>query len=118
MGEPRKYYFDHIEVTKQDEALTTVRMNATQSLMISRMDRHVDPLEFKKLLPYLPGKPKTLFSLAKYSDHLLYRSLLVSGFDTPQDKRLFMHVFRMLYPDYWVQETSKILKFFILTPDG
>lgn len=43
--------------------------------------------------------------------------MLVGGFDSLADKRAFMNTFKLIYPDYWVQETSKIIKFFCLSPD-
>lgn len=29
-----------------------------------------------------------------------------------------MNVFKLVYPEYWVQEISKIVKFFCMSPDG
>jgi hypothetical protein len=29
-----------------------------------------------------------------------------------------MNVFKMIFPDYWVQETSKIVKFFVISKDS
>jgi hypothetical protein len=33
------------------------------------------------------------------------------------EKRQFMNLYRMMFPDWWVQETGKIVKFFIMSTD-
>jgi hypothetical protein len=38
-------------------------------------------------------------------------------FDNLPEKRQFMNLFKMLYPDYWVQEIGKTVKFFIFSTD-
>lgn len=83
--------------------------------MISRLDENLELTEFKKLCAYLPGKAKTFLSLARYSDMLMKRQVLIGGFDNAADKKAFMNVFKMLYPEYWLQEVSKIVKFFCMS---
>lgn len=77
----RKYYFDHLEYSKQDETLQSVRLTANQSLLISRMDSHLDINEFKKICTILPGKSKAQYSLARHSDLLFKKQVIVTGFD-------------------------------------
>ncbi len=31
------------------------------------------------------------------------------------DKRAFMNIFKLMYPEYWVQECSKLVKFFCIS---
>lgn len=104
-------------MSKQDDTLSNVRIAANQSLVVSRLDRNIDINEFKKLCTILPGKAKQFYNVAKYSDALFKKSVIVGGFDNLADKRSFLNVFKLVFPEYWIQETSKILKFFCLTND-
>jgi hypothetical protein len=57
-GEPRKYFFDHIPQGLQEDTLS--RMNAGTTLLVTRLDRNVDPNEFRKICAILPGKAKAV----------------------------------------------------------
>lgn len=112
--ERRSHFFDHVEPAKQRETLEAAIAAAPFGLLVSRMDRNVDPVELKKVCSLMPGKPKLFLSLARYSSTLLKRQVLIGGFDTIQDKRVFMNVFKMLFPEYLTQEVSKLIKVFCL----
>ena len=92
-------------------------MSAAHSFLVSRLDASLDLSEFKKICSLIPGKPKNFHRLSKYSEVLLKRQVLIGGFDSITDKKAFLNTFKMIYPDYWIQETSKIVKFFCLSND-
>ncbi len=80
-------------------------------------------IEFKKICDHIAGKPKTVagqvipyYSIAHYSDYVWNRQALLI-FDNLPEKRQFLNLFKLLYPDYWVQEISKTVKFFIMSTD-
>lgn len=104
-----------MEVAKQDEAFAQLRIGASSCLVVSRLDKNADIGEFRKISAIIPGKAKQFYSLARYSDSLLKRQFVVGGFDSVPDKRSFINTFKLLYPEYLIQETSKILKFFCMT---
>ena len=83
--------------------------------LVSRLDQRLDFNEFKKVCLMIPGRPKTFFSFAYYSQLVLKKQVLIGGFENPVDKRAFASAFRQLYPDYWLHEVSKIIKFFHVT---
>lgn len=79
------------------------------------MEKDLDLKEFGRLCSNI-GKPKEFIKLARYTDQLLGQAII--QFDTPQDKRYFANVFRAVFPDYIVQEMSKILKIFVISING
>lgn len=68
--------------------------------------------EFTKLCSNI-GKPKEFYKLARFTE--LMRSQVIILFDSPQDKRYFMKVFGIVFPDFITQEISKIIKLFCIS---
>ena len=103
--------------------LQIAKATAQTNLLVSRLDKNVDIMEFKKLCDHINGKPKVVagqpipyYTLAHYSEYVWQRQALLL-FDNLPEKRQFLNLFKMLYPDYWVQEIGKTVKFFIMSTD-
>ena len=58
-----------------------------------------------------------MLAIAKYSDIIFKKQAIVGGFSSLQEMRTFMNVFRLMYPEYWLHEFSKISKFFCISND-
>lgn len=82
------------------------------SLLISRLEKDLDMKEFIKLCSNI-GKPKDFIKLARYTE-LMFGQVIVT-FDNVQDKRYFINVFRIVFPDFIVLEVSKIVKLFCIS---
>jgi len=80
--------------------------------LISRLEKDLDMKEFVKLCQNI-GKPKEFIKLARYTELMLGQVIVT--FDSVPDKRYFMNVFRIIFPDFLVQEVSKIIKAICVT---
>lgn len=86
--------------------------------MVNKLDNQLDIEEFKKICQHMQGKPKTFYKVARGNEVGVFgRQALVGGFDSTQEKRVFLNLFKMLYPDYWVHEVSRYVKFFFITQE-
>lgn len=66
----------------------------------------------------MQGKPKNFYKVARGNEIGVFgRQALVGGFDSTQEKRVFINLFKMLYPDYWAHEVSRFVKFFFITQE-
>lgn len=89
-----------------------IKSKIDATLIVSRLERELDVKEFTKLCSNI-GKPKEFFKLARYNE--LMKGQILITFDSISDKRYFINVFRIVYPDYITQELSKIVKFFCIS---
>eukprot|EP00347_Sterkiella_histriomuscorum_P018016 403347107 len=112
LEDQRTYFFDHVEPAQQRELMDHLNPKIDNTLLISRLERELDMKEFTKLCSNI-GKPKEFYKLARHTELMKAQVLIV--FDSVQDKRYFMNVFRIVYPDYIAQELSKIVKIFCIS---
>lgn len=91
--------------------MSQVKINSPNFLIVHRLPANLHFEEFKKVVSHI-GKPKSFVQLARTTETLL-KSVLI-GFDSVQDKRYFMNVFKIVFPDFIVQELSKVLKIFVM----
>jgi len=82
-------------------------------LIISGISYNFKLQHFKNICTTM-GKPQEFHVLLGFQP-LLKRSIIVS-FNSVNDKRHFMHVFRVVFPDLTVQEIFKALKVFSWDP--
>ncbi|CDW88387.1 UNKNOWN [Stylonychia lemnae] len=108
----RMYFFENVEASQQADIFNHIKYKIDSILLLSRLDRELDMKEFAKLCSNV-GKPKEFFKLARYSE--LMKGQVLITFDSVQDKRYFMNVMRIVYPDFLSQELSKIVKFFCMS---
>ena len=118
LGEKRENHFLDVHPSLQQETYEKAKKGADLSILVNRLDKQVDIEEFKKICQHIHGKPKTFYKVARDNEVGVFgRQALVGGFDSTQEKRIFLSFFKMLYPDYWVHEVSRYVKFFFITLD-
>ena len=90
-------------------------MNGDKFVIVYRLEKNLDLSEFKKICANI-GKPKQFYSLARYSEQM--GKQVIIGFDNPQDKKYFANLFRIVFPDFIIQEMSKVIKLFCMSMDA
>jgi hypothetical protein len=116
MGENRENHFLDVHSALHTETYEKAKKGADVSILVNKLDNQVDIEEFKKICQHMQGKPKTFYKVARGNEIGVFgRQALVGGFDSTQEKRVFLNLFKMLYPDYWVHEVSRYVKFFFIT---
>jgi len=113
-GESRKCFFDSIDQASHGETMLNLKATADSCLLVSRLEKDLEMKEFQLMCNHL-GKPKQFYKLARFSEVWLRQVLI--AFDNPQDKKHFLFVFRIVFPDFLVQELSKSVKAFCMTKD-
>jgi len=63
--------------------LSTIKAQAANIIWVGGLERGVDINEIKKICNLIPGKAKLFSSIARYSDSLFGKQLLIGGFDSP-----------------------------------
>lgn len=118
LGEKRENHFLDVPTALIQETYEKAKKGADLSILINRLDKQFDIEEFKKICQHINGKPKNFFKIARANEVSVFgRQAVVGGFDSTQEKRSFLNLFKMLYPDYWAHEISRYIKFFIITLD-